>query len=215
MAAEFLPSEVSYKELKANIKTRRALNNTVNRLIRATKPDALTFVRQDDGSLVTKFERREFNILKSVRERKKSMAAKREGVLKPEQGRIGSIRQAELSRDGRKASGLSGKSLKRFIETQFKAINESSEEKARRYFSNYVKALRSVFGGFAEYDEGIELIVEAIQDIGRSDFYSLKKAVDGSPNIEFIYEPLARTAKLARLVEYWQGLGGFAGGNDA
>lgn len=206
LAAEFLPSEVSYKELKANIGSRRALNNTVNRLTRATRPDALTFVRQDDGSLVTRYERHEFSVLKSVRERAKSMKAKRMGVEQPKAGRIGTLNQAALSRDTRKPSSLSATSLRRFLETQERELNMSSVEKARRYFSNYTSALRTVFGGFAEYDEAISRIEDAIIELASKDFDELKKAIDESPSIKFIYEPQARDAKMQRLVEYWEGV---------
>lgn len=206
LAAELLPSEVSYKELKANIGSRRALNNTVNRLTRATRPDALTFVRQDDGSLVTRYERHEFSVLKSVRERAKSMKAKRMGVEQPKAGRIGTLNQAALSRDTRKPSSLSATSLRRFLETQERELNMSSVEKARRYFSNYTSALRTVFGGFAEYDEAISRIEDAIIELASKDFDALKKAIDESPSIKFIYEPQARDAKMQRLVEYWEGV---------
>lgn len=205
-AAEFLPSEVSYKELKANISTRRALNNTVNRLTRATRKDALTLVRQDDGSLVTRYERHEFAVLKSVRERAKSMRAKKAGIEQPKAGRIGTITQASLSPDKRKPSSLSATSLRRFLETQEREMNMSSVEKARRYFSNYTNALRAVFGGFAEYDEAISHIEDKIIDLASNDFDALKDAIDNSPSIKFIYEPQARDAKLQRLLEYWGGI---------
>ena len=206
LAAEFLPSEVSYKELKANISTRRSLNNTVNRLTRATRPDALAFVRQDDGSLVTKYERHEFAVLKSVRERKKSMRAKRMEIEQPKAGRIGTINQAALSRDLRKPSSLSASSLRRFLETQERELNMSSVERARRYFSNYTNAVRSVFGGFEEHDKAISLIEDRIIGLAAKDFDALKKAIDESPSIKFIYEPQARDAKMQRLVEYWEGV---------
>ena len=36
------------------------------------------------------------------------------------------------------------------------------EEAARRYFQNYMAALYTVFGGFADYDEAIELIQDTV-----------------------------------------------------
>lgn len=82
----------------------------------------------------------------------------------------------------------------------------SSVEKARRYFSNYTNALRTVFGGFAEYDEAISRIEDAIIELASKDFDALKKAIDESPSIKFIYEPQARDAKMQRVVEYWEGV---------
>lgn len=206
LGAEFLPSLVSYKDLKSGITNRRALKNTVNLLTRATRPDAMAFVRQDDGSIVTRYERNEFKILKSVRERSKSMRAKRMNITQPEAGRLGSITQASLSPDKRNPSSLSAKSLRRFIETQERELNMSSVDKARRYFSNYVASLRTVFGGFSEYDEAISLIEETIIDTAAMDFEKIKQAMDESPSIKFIYDPLSRDAKMSQLLDYWMGV---------
>ena len=41
--AQFMPEPVSYKEVKAEIKSARVLNNTVARLLRATRKGALDF----------------------------------------------------------------------------------------------------------------------------------------------------------------------------
>lgn len=206
LAAELLPKEVSYRELKASITTRRALNNTVNRLVRATRPNALEFVRQDDGSLVTRYERHEFAVLKSVRERKKSMRAKRLGIKQPEKGRIGTLTQASLTRDTRSPSSLSAASLRRFLETQERAMNMSGLEAARRYFQNYMSALYTVFGGFADYDGAIEMIQDKIMLLASRGSGALADAIDESPSIQYIYDPLLRDAKMEALAEYWRGV---------
>ena len=105
LAHIYLPQEVSYKELKSSITTARALKNTVNRLTRVTRPKALEPVQQQDGSIVTRYERHEYAVLRSVRERKKSMRAKAEGVVQPTAG-AGNLKQAALSRDARPVSTL-------------------------------------------------------------------------------------------------------------
>ena len=69
LAELYLPKEVSYKDVKASITTARALKNTVNRLTRITRPKALEPVQQQDGSIVNRYERHEFAVLRSVRER--------------------------------------------------------------------------------------------------------------------------------------------------
>lgn len=202
--AEFLPSEVKYKDLKKGITTARALQNTVNRLVRATKPGAMELVKQDDGSVVTKYERREFNILKSVRERKKKQRAKEKNVAVPDTGHIGSKEQAEITPDKRKASEYSAKGLRRFLETQERIMNRSSVENARRYFKNYISALLSVFGGFSDYDDSIDLIQEKILKLASSNFGVLQDAIDEAPSIEYIYDPVLRDAKMAKILEYWK-----------
>lgn len=203
-AAEFLPAEVKYQEVKANITTSRALNNTVNRLNRVTKPRALELVRQDDASITTRYERNEYSILRSVRERAKSMRAKRLGIEQPK-GRMGSLEQAKLSPDKRPIGSLSSNAIRRFIENMAREINMSRRDKARRYYSNYMRAMRNVFGGFEEYDEVIDSIEEVILNMAEKDLEQLFRSIDEAPDIGYIYEPQAREDKLKRIYEYWTG----------
>ena len=191
-AAEFLPPEVKYQEVKASITTSRALKNTVNRLNRITKPRALELVRQDDASITTRYERGEYSILRSVRERAKSMRAKKLGIQQPK-GRMGSLEQAKLSPDKRPIGSLSSNAIRRFI------------DKARRYYSNYMRAMRNVFGGFEEYDEVIDSIEEVILNMAEKDLEQLFRSIDEAPDIEYVYEPQAREDKLKRIYEYWTG----------
>lgn len=203
-AAEFLPPEVKYQEVKANITTSRALKNAVNRLNRVTKPRALELVRQDDASITTRYERGEFSILRSVRERAKSMRAKRLGIQQPK-GRMGSLEQAKLSPDKRPIGSLSSKAIRRFIENTAREINMSRCDKARRYYSNYMRAMRNVFGGFEDYDEIIDSIEEVILNMAEKDLEQLFRSIDEAPEIDYIYEPQAREDKLKRIYEYWTG----------
>ena len=203
-SAEFLPPEVKYQEIKANITTSRALNNTVNRLNRITKPRALELVRQADASITTRYERGEYSILRSVRERAKSMRAKRLGIQQPK-GRMGSLEQAKLSPDKRPVGSLSSNAIRRFIENTAREINMSSRDKARRYYSNYMRAMRNVFGGFEDYDEIIDSIEEVILNMAEKDLEQLFRSIDEAPEIEYIYEPQAREDKLKRIYEYWTG----------
>lgn len=203
-AAEFLPPEVKYQEVKANITTSRALKNTVNRLNRITKPRALELVRQDDASITTRYERREYSILRSVRERAKSMRAKKLGIQQPK-GRMGSLEQAKLSPDKRPLGSLSSNAIRRFIQNMGREMNMSRRDKARRYYSNYMRAMRNVFGGFEDYDEIIERIEGVILDMAEKDLEQLFRSIDEAPVIEYIYEPQAREDKLKRIYEYWTG----------
>lgn len=203
-SAEFLPPEVKYQEVKANITTSRALKNTVNRLNRITKPNALELVRQADASITTRYERGEHSILRSVRERAKSMRAKRLGIQQPK-GRMGSLEQAKLSPDKRPIGSLSANAIRRFIQNMAREINMSRRDKARRYYSNYMRAMRNVFGGFEDYDEIIDSIEEVILNMAEKDLEQLFRSIDEAPEIEYIYEPQAREDKLKRIYEYWTG----------
>ncbi len=203
-AAEFLPSEVKYQEVKSNITTSRALNNTVNRLNRITKPRALELVRQQDASIVTRYERGEYSILRSVRERAKSMRAKKLGIQQPK-GRMGSLEQAKLSPDKRPVSSLSSNAIKRFLKNMEREMNMSRKDKARRYYFNYMRAMRNVFGGFEDYDNVIDSIENVILEMAEKDLDKLFKSIDDAPDIEYIYEPQAREDKLKRIYEYWTG----------
>ena len=202
LAELYLPDEVTYKEVKASITTARALNNTVNRLTRITRPKALEPVQQQDGSIVTRYERHEYAVLKSVRERKKSMRAKAEGVVQPTAG-AGNLKQAALSRDTRPVSTLGAGTIRRFIETQSRQLNMSNEEQVRRYYTNYMKALWSVFGGFPEHDADIEHIEETILTMAKYGWEALVKAIEDSPSISYIYGPQEREAKMKKILGYW------------
>ena len=202
LAQIYLPQEVSYKELKSSITTARALKNTVNRLNRVTRPKALEPVQQQDGSIVTRYERHEYAVLKNVRERKKSMRAKAQGVVQPTAG-AGNLKQAALSRDTRPVSTLGAGAIRRFIETQSRQLNMSNEEQVRRYYTNYMKALWSVFGGFPEHDADIEHIEEIILTMARDDWKALVKAIEDSPSIEYIYSPQEREVMMKKILGYW------------
>ena len=202
LAHIYLPQEVSYRELKSSITTARALKNTVNRLNRVTRPKALEPVQQQDGSIVTRYERHEYAVLRSVRERKKSMRAKAEGVVQPT-ANAGTLKQAALSRDARPVSTLGAGAIRRFIETQSRELNMSNEEQVRRYYTNYMKSLWSVFGGFPEHDADIEYIEEIILTMARDNWKGLVKSIEGSPSIEYIYGPQEREVKMKKILGDW------------
>lgn len=202
LAHIYLPQEVSYKELKSSITTSRALKNTVNRLNRVTRPKALEPVQQQDGSIVTRYERHEYAVLRSVRERKKSMRAKAEGVVQPT-ANAGTLKQAALSRDARPVSTLGAGAIRRFIETQSRELNMSNEEQVRRYYTNYMKSLWSVFGGFPEHDADIAHIEEMMLTMAKDDWKGLVKSIEGSPSIEYIYGPQEREVKMKKILSYW------------
>ena len=180
LAHIYLPQEVSYKELKSSITTVRALKNTVNRLTRVTRPKALEPVQQQDGSIVTRYE----------------------GVVQPT-ANAGTLKQAALSRDARPVSTLGAGAIRRFIETQSRELNMSNEEQVRRYYTNYMKSLWSVFGGFPEHDADIAHIEEMMLTMAKDDWKGLVKSIEGSPSIEYIYGPQEREVKMKKILGYW------------
>lgn len=194
-----MPGEVSYQELKASITNARALKNKVNSLLRATKPGALALVGQDDASIVTRWERREAGILKATRNRMKALEAGKKGV----KGTEATIEGAKASRDTRPVTSFSAKSLRNFIKAAELEINQSSLDKSRAYFQNYMLALYSVYGGFPEYDSGIATIQNKIISLARYDFETLQEAIEDAPDIDFIYEPQERELKWQRILDYW------------
>ena len=206
-ASVYLPSEVDYHSLKAGITTARALKNTVNRLKRASAPGALEPVRQEGGGIVTKWDRKEFAILKSVRERRKA-AEKRKLKEEKRKYTLGSYKNARLEPDRRKGAELSEKGLRRFIETQTIELAKSSRQRAERYFENYITSLEKVFGGFAEYDEAVSRINEIIRNGIKSGLPDMDEWLENSPALEFVYDPYERGMKMKVLTDYWLSLGG-------
>ena len=156
-------------------------------------------VGQDDASIVTRWERREAGILKATRNRMKALEAQKTGV----KGTEATIEGAKAARDTRPVSSFSAKSLRNFIKTAELEINQSSLDKARAYFQNYMLALYSVYGGFEEYDSGIAAIQNKIISLARKDFETLQEAIEDAPDIDFIYEPQERELKWQRILDYW------------
>ena len=134
------------------------------------------------------------------------MRAKAEGVVQPTAG-AGNLKQAALSRDTRPVSTLGAGAIRRFIETQSRQLNMSNEEQVRGYYTNYMKALWSVFGGFPEHDADIEHIEETILAMARDDWKALVKAIEDSPSISYIYGPQEREAKMKKILDYWMNVG--------
>lgn len=199
----YLPKEVDYHALKAGITTARALKNTVNRLKRAAAPGALEPVRQKDGGIVTRWERKEFAILKSVRERRKGMERRKLEESEKRKYTLASYKNARLTKDSRKGEELSEAGLRRFIETQTMEMNKSSRERAQRYFENYVEGLKTVFGGFDEYDADVNAIIDIIRDGIEAGLPDMEEWLEESPALEFVYDPYQRSMKMETLKEYW------------
>lgn len=206
--APFLPEPVSYQDVKASINSARTLNNTVNRLLRVTRPRALELTSVGDGGIVTRYEVREFQIAKAVNERRKSLRRKKLGIDYGQTlGRMGTIQQNNLAPDTRSARDLSPVGLKRFLQRAEQMMATPNIDKVRLYYKNYITALNTVFGGYSEYDAAIASIAQKSQNMMRDepdrllDFF---ESGDEILHIEYIYEPQDREAKLYYLVDRWK-----------
>jgi hypothetical protein len=62
----YLPEEISYKDIKENITTRRELNRNINSLKRFQREDAAELYVTQAGEQMTKWERRELGIQSRV-----------------------------------------------------------------------------------------------------------------------------------------------------
>lgn len=206
--APFLPEPVSYQDVKASINSARTLNNTVNRLLRVTRPRALELTSVGDGGIVTRYEVREFQIAKAVNERRKSLRRKKLGIDYGQTlGRMGTIQQNNLAPDTRSARDFSPVGLKRFLQRAEQMMATPNMDKVRLYYKNYITALNTVFGGYSEYDAAIASIAQKIQNMMRDepdrllDFF---ESGDEILHIEYIYEPQDRETKLYYLVDRWK-----------
>lgn len=206
--APFLPEPVSYKDVKAGIQSARTLNNTVNRLLRATRPRALELTSVGDGGIVTRYEVREYQIAKAVNERRKSMRRKKLGIdYGKTLGRMGTLQQNNLRPDKRVAQDFSPRALKRYLQRAQEMMAQSTETKVKNYYKNYITALDTVFGGYSEYDAAIGSIADKIREMLREDpekILDFFESGDEILQIEYIYEPQDRENKLYYLVERWK-----------
>ena len=206
--APFLPAQASYKDLKASINSARTLNNTVNRLLRVTRPRALELAGVGDGGIVTRYEVREFQIAKAVNERRKSLRRKKLGIDYGQTlGRMGTIQQNNLAPDTRSARDFSPVGLKRFLQRAEQMMATSKIDKVRLYYKNYITALDTVFGGYPEYDAAIAFIAQKIKTMMKDDpgrLLDFFESGDEILHIEYIYEPEDRETKLHYLVDRWK-----------
>ena len=194
--------------MKASINSARTLNNTVNRLLRVTRPRALELASVGDGGIVTRYEVSEFQIAKAVNERRKSLRRKKLGIDYGQTlGRMGTIQQNNLAPDTRSARDFSPVGLKRFLKRAEHMMATSNIDKVRLYYKNYITALDTVFGWYSECDAAITSIDQKIEAMMRDepdrllDFF---ESGDEILHIEYIYEPQDRETKLYYLVERWK-----------
>lgn len=205
--AQFMPELVSYKEVKAEIKSARVLNNTVARLLRATRKGALDLTTVGEGGIVTRYEVREFQIAKAVNERRKSLRRKKLGIDYGQTlGRMGTLQQNSLIPDKRTARDFSPNALKRFIKRYEELSATSSYERLNRYYKNYIKGLDTVFGGYSEFDAAISQIARKIESMMKSNAGELMEFFESGDellNIEYIYAPEDRADKMGYMLDRW------------
>lgn len=205
--ARFMPELVSYKEVKAEIKSARVLNNTVARLLRATRKGALDLTTVGEGGIATRYEVREFQIAKAVNERRKSLRRKKLGIDYGQTlGRMGTLQQNNLLPDKRTARDFSPTALKRFIKRYEELSAMSSYERLNRYYKNYIKGLDTVFGGYSEFDAAISQIARKIESMMKSDAGNLMEFFESGDellNIEYIYAPEDRADKMGYILDRW------------
>lgn len=202
-----MPDLVSYSDVKESINSARTLNNTVNRLLRATRKGALNLTSVGDGGITTRYEVREFQIAKAVNERRKSLRRKKLGIDYGQTlGRMGTIQQNNLAPDTRTAANFSPVGLRRFIERANALMAQSSYDKLELYYKNYVKGLDTVFGGYSEYDDIISSISAKIKNMIKDEpgrLMNFFESGDELLNIEYIYSPEARDDKLRYIRDRW------------
>lgn len=204
LGAQFLPPEVKYQDVKSSISTARQLNAAVSRLKRAGREGAMTFQRQRDGSLITKYEKHEYAVLRSVRERKKAAELRKKLTGTPGEFQFGGATFAGLTPDRRPIESLSAEAVKSFVKSQQKYLYEASFEKNERYVRNYIASLETEFGGFAEYD-GIIAEVSAYLTGHVHDDEAIEHLIEGAPDIAFNYSALERMYRMEIIKEYWSG----------
>lgn len=191
--ARFLPSEVKYQDVKAQIQSAHQLNNIANQLSRAARPHAMDIITTKDG-FITRYERHEYAVLRSVRERRRAQEIRKKyfGFVDP---------MKNVERDTRPIENLSPKAIKRFIRTQTAAQYEPSFVKRERYINNYMKVIDTEFGGFQRFDSMNEQIKAWLSSL--DDEEAMDKIIRNAPEIGFLYSGLERDMKAEVLYEYW------------
>lgn len=135
-------------EYKSQIKTRKEYNQAIKRMARFLKPGAEEKVQiENSGKSVTKFQLKEISIKlqKINRERKKEL---KELNPSTERGTMGTVREQSLKpKLMPNIKTVSASNWEKFVESVEKqADKEYLETKRQRFYDNYKKSLRTIYG---------------------------------------------------------------------
>lgn len=183
-ATEYLPSPITYEDLKANIKTRADLNREVNKYQRFSRRGAERMATNENGVQTTQWLKREVGIEVGIINRKRNLQRKdkREAVLS---GTYKSTKTENLAPKKYDFENMTRRNWDKFVKNvERQVMSDYDQEKLEAFKRNYIQGIRAEDGlGTSEFAKDLEEIVKMIPA------KELFEAVQNDPRLEinFMY----------------------------
>lgn len=149
-ASAYLPTKVSYKELKNQIETREDFNREIKSLLRFSKKGAESIVSNDNGLLITKWERREIGLkVRRINNSRKKIRDRLNPSVKT--GTMGLVQEVGLRPKKDVFKDANRKKWEAFKETvHFQARSNYWADRYEQYLKNYIKSAENHLGVYAD-----------------------------------------------------------------
>lgn len=209
--AEVLPSTVSYRQLRSELKTGRELDVKVKQLMRGQGAQAFRPV-EVNGELVSAYTRREAQITYTARERRKRESRIRRGIEDPvthqiEPGNVRRMEELGITPTSIPFSELTPKQMQRLSDLAVYERGKSVADRAALYYQNYVRGMETVGIDKIAPDvyEYVADIVANLADENPQYLIDMFESNDEELTIDFVYDKDVELRGRAEQIEAaWQ-----------
>ena len=206
--AEFMPETASYKALRQTITSARQLNNVVRRLMRGGKASAFELVQNAVGTITTKWQRREAQIVWNVEERRRSMARRSiEQSTGTAKGHMRTVTEYNLAPQRIRVDEMTAAQMKRAVEVSFERGSVNRYDRAVNLYYNYVDAMRAegFDHKFPKAHAEITSIITEMADKDPSFLLSAYESHTDELSIEFVYDDLQYlSVRASAMIDAWR-----------
>ena len=192
---EYLPTKISTKKIRDEIKTRRDFKNVLNSIERFKRKGAEKPIITKEGVKTTAYEKKEIEIKVRAINARRTAERKRANVS-TEKGTMGTIRENNLQPKKADINKLKKSDWEKFKESVEKQSRDSYfQDKYERYKENLLKGLENAFG---EKGKMLQEIAKQIPAEQLTQMYY----DDPILQIDFIYDPLEMDIKIDAMTEH-------------
>ena len=192
---EYLPTKISTKKIRDEIKTRRDFKNVLNSIERFKRKGAEKPIITKEGVKTTAYEKKEIEIKVRAINARRTAERKRANVS-TEKGTMGTIRENNLQPKKADINKIKKSDWEKFKESVEKQSRDSYfQDKYERYKENLLKGLENAFG---EKGKMLQEIAKQIPAEQLTQMYY----DDPILQIDFIYDPLEMDIKIDAMTEH-------------
>ena len=141
---EVVPERLNYKDVKAEIYTRRELNRRINEMKRLNKSSMAQIIALDSGDLITRYELKQIQSAKKRAERR--LVSELAGLEAQDTSGMGNKRINEIRATLKSFDKLNKLSKSDFKRVQKRILKEGAKDfeirKAKQFQENFIKAYR-------------------------------------------------------------------------